>query len=131
MLEEEIANREQHVLSLYRSIFEECTSLPTSSQSSGVTSPAHAKVRKHPSVISSSFCSSKKFPLQHLQVLTSIKESMKGGGSGNCVGSMRSKIRCEFSGSAKVSFSWKCICKKSQRVVFKLRRKELFVIYLF
>jgi hypothetical protein len=127
MLEEEIVNREQHVLSLYRSIFDACMSLPSSSQSSGVTSPAHAKVRKHPSVISSAFCSSKKFPFQHLQVLTSIKESGKGGGSGNCVGSMRNKIRCDFSDSAKVSCSWKCICKKIQRVVFKLRKK-IFVI---
>ncbi|KAJ4800244.1 hypothetical protein LUZ62_051490 [Rhynchospora pubera] len=102
MLEEEIANREQHVLSLYRSIFDECMSLPSSSQSSGVTSPAHAKVRKHPTVISSAFCSSKKFPLQHLQVLTSIKESGKGG-SGSCVGSVKSKIRDESSDSAKLS----------------------------
>ncbi|XP_078176682.1 uncharacterized protein LOC144571307 isoform X2 [Carex rostrata] len=103
MLKEEIANREQHVLSLYRSIFDECTSLPSSSQSSGVTSPAHAKVRKHPSVISSAFCSSKKFPLQHFQVLTSIKESVKGGGSGSFVGPVKSKIRGEFSDSAKLS----------------------------
>lgn len=105
MLKEEIANREQHVLSLYRSIFDECTSLPSSSQSSGVTSPAHAKVRKHPSVISSAFCSSKKFPLQHFQVLTSIKESVKGGGSGSFVGPVKSKIRGEFSDSAKVRLS--------------------------
>ncbi|XP_010258879.1 PREDICTED: uncharacterized protein LOC104598490 isoform X2 [Nelumbo nucifera] len=80
LLEEEVANREQHVLSLYRSIFDHCISGAPSGQSSGITSPAHPKneVRKHPSVISSAFCSStKKFPLQPFQVLASIKESRK------------------------------------------------------
>ncbi|KAM0880971.1 hypothetical protein ACQ4PT_033224 [Festuca glaucescens] len=43
LLEEEIANREQHVLTLYRSIFDQCVSGPSSGQSSGISSPAHAK----------------------------------------------------------------------------------------
>lgn len=120
MLEEEIANREQHVLSLYRSIFDECMSLPSSSQSSGVTSPAHAKVRKHPSVISSAFCSSKKFPLQHFQILTSIKESGKGGGSGSCVGTVKSKIKGEFSDFAKVRLFLEMHSHKVLWVVLKL-----------
>ncbi|RRT61158.1 hypothetical protein B296_00005511, partial [Ensete ventricosum] len=63
LLEEEISNREQHVLSLYRSIYDQCVSQPTSAHSSGMASPAHSKsggARKHPSIISSSFCSSKK-----------------------------------------------------------------------
>ncbi|XP_058104428.1 uncharacterized protein LOC131248259 isoform X2 [Magnolia sinica] len=79
LLEEEVANREQHVLSLYRSIFEQCLSGAPSQQSSVVTSPAHTKneVRKHPSIISSAFCSSKKFPLQPFQVLSSGKDSGK------------------------------------------------------
>lgn len=69
LLEEEVANREQHVLSLYRSIFEQCVSKPSSQQNSVTASPAHGKheSRKHPSVISSAFCSSKKFPLGPLQ----------------------------------------------------------------
>lgn len=71
LLEEEVANREQHVLSLYRSIFEHCVSRAPSEQNSGVTSPAHTKQvsRKHPSIISSAFCSSKKFPFRPLQAL--------------------------------------------------------------
>ncbi|KAG5056941.1 hypothetical protein JHK86_011937 [Glycine max] len=73
LLEEEVINREQQVLSLYRSIFEQCVSRSTSQQSSAVASPAHTKQgsRKHPSIISSAFCSSKKFPLRTLQALVS------------------------------------------------------------
>ncbi|RWR89793.1 putative electron transporter [Cinnamomum micranthum f. kanehirae] len=80
LLEEEVANREQHVLSLYRSIFDQCLSRPASEQSSVMTSPAQTKKnenRRHPSIISSTFCSSKKFPLQHFQVLASKKDSRK------------------------------------------------------
>ncbi|CAI9095779.1 OLC1v1031795C4 [Oldenlandia corymbosa var. corymbosa] len=79
LLEEEVANREQHVLSLYRSIFEQCISRSSSEQSSVMTSPAHAKnePRKHPSIISSAFCSSKKFPLRTLHALASINDSGK------------------------------------------------------
>ncbi|XP_072962046.1 uncharacterized protein [Typha angustifolia] len=79
LLEEEIANRELHVLSLYRSIFDQCNTAPSSAQSSGKASPAHAKniARKHPSIISSAFCSSKNFPLQPFHILASIKESGK------------------------------------------------------
>ncbi|XP_010264345.1 PREDICTED: uncharacterized protein LOC104602375 isoform X2 [Nelumbo nucifera] len=80
LLEEEIANREKHVLSLYRSMFDQCSSATPSGQSSNITSPAHAKneVRKHPSIISSAFCSSsKKFRLQPFEVLASAMESRK------------------------------------------------------
>lgn len=79
LLEEEVANREQHVLSLYRSIFEHCVSRAPSEQSSSLTSPAHAKngARKHPSIISSAFCSSKKFTLRPLQALVSVNDSKK------------------------------------------------------
>ncbi|KAF7828426.1 Ternary complex factor MIP1 [Senna tora] len=77
LLEEEVTSREQHVLSLYRNIFENCVSRPSSQQNSGMASPAHIKheSRKHPSIISSAFCSSKKFPLRPLQALTSINDS--------------------------------------------------------
>ncbi|CBI38140.3 unnamed protein product, partial [Vitis vinifera] len=79
LLEEEVANREQHVLTLYRSIFEQCISRPPSEQSSSMASPAHTKneSRKHPSIISSAFCSSKKFPLGPFQVLTSMNDTEK------------------------------------------------------
>ncbi|XP_023916403.2 uncharacterized protein LOC112027998 isoform X3 [Quercus suber] len=78
LLEEEVANREQHVLSLYRNIFDS-VSRPPSAQNSGMVSPAHTKhgSRKHPSIISSAFCSSKKFPLQPLQVLVSLDDPWK------------------------------------------------------
>lgn len=81
LLEEEIANREQHVLSLYRSIFDQCASGPSSGQSSGISSPAHAKSissrtrRRQSSRISSAFCSSKKLPLQPFHIMTTVSES--------------------------------------------------------
>lgn len=79
LLEEEVANREQHVLSLYRNIFDNCVSRPPSEQNSVKTSPAHTKhgSRKHPSIISSAFCSSKKFPLHPLQALVSLDDPWK------------------------------------------------------
>lgn len=79
LLEEEVTNREQHVLSLYRSVYDNCVSRPPSEQNSGMSSPAHTKhgYRKHPSIISSAFCSSKKFPLQPLQALVSIEDPWK------------------------------------------------------
>lgn len=79
LLEEQVANREHHVLSLYRSIFEQCASQPSSQQSSGVASPAHMKhvPRKHPSIISGAFCSSKNFPLRPLRSLISSNNSEK------------------------------------------------------
>ncbi|KAL2518139.1 hypothetical protein Adt_14386 [Abeliophyllum distichum] len=79
LLEEEVANREQHVLSLYRSIFENCVSRTTSEHSSVVASPAHVKneSRKHPSIITSAFCSSIKFPLQTFHSLATINDSGK------------------------------------------------------
>ncbi|PUZ40129.1 hypothetical protein GQ55_9G400900 [Panicum hallii var. hallii] len=80
LLEEEIANREQHVLTLYRSIFDQCMSGPSSGQSSGISSPAHTKnittrARRQPSIISSAFCSSKKLPIQPFQIMESLSES--------------------------------------------------------
>uniref|UniRef100_A0A0E0BDQ0 DUF547 domain-containing protein n=1 Tax=Oryza glumipatula TaxID=40148 RepID=A0A0E0BDQ0_9ORYZ len=80
LLEEEIANREQHVLTLYRSIFDQSAYGASSGQSSGLSSPAHTKsissrTRRHPSIISSAFCSSKKLPLQPFQIMTSVSES--------------------------------------------------------
>nr|XP_004301191.2 PREDICTED: uncharacterized protein LOC101298611 [Fragaria vesca subsp. vesca] len=79
LLEEEVANREQHVLSLYRSIFEKCASKPPSEQSSLVASPAHMKngSRKHPSIISSAFCSTKNFSFRHFRALVAIDDSGK------------------------------------------------------
>ncbi|KAF8728089.1 hypothetical protein HU200_018668 [Digitaria exilis] len=78
LLEEEIANREQHVLTLYRSIFDQCMSGPSSGQSSGISSPAHTKnittrARRQPSI--STFCSSKKLPLQPFHIMESLSES--------------------------------------------------------
>ncbi|RDX89168.1 hypothetical protein CR513_29139, partial [Mucuna pruriens] len=72
-LEDEVTSREKHVLAMYRNIFEHCVSRPPSGQNSGVASPAHTRheSRKHPSIISSAFCSSKKFPLRPLQALIS------------------------------------------------------------
>ncbi|KAJ3680604.1 hypothetical protein LUZ60_016882 [Juncus effusus] len=113
LLEEEIAKREQHMLALYRAVFDECVSLPSSAQSSVVTSPAHVKFKKHPTVISSSsFCSSKKFPLQHFQVLASIKEYGRSGINGNNNnmnntnnnndGFVKTKATCESSDSIKL-----------------------------
>lgn len=77
LLEEEVANREQHVLALYRSIFEQCVSRPPSEQSSVTSSPSQVKnkARKHPSIISNAFCSSKNFPLRSLQALASKNSS--------------------------------------------------------
>ncbi|CAL9029264.1 unnamed protein product, partial [Prunus brigantina] len=59
LLEEEVANCEQH----------HCISRPPSEQNSGVASPAHMKngSRKHPSIISSAFCSSKKILVEQLE----------------------------------------------------------------
>ncbi|KAI3995607.1 hypothetical protein MKX01_023352 [Papaver californicum] len=79
LLEEEVANREHYVLSLYRNIFDHCSSGASTQPSSGMSSPAHSKdVRKHPSIISTAFCSSsKKIPLHTFQFLTSIKDCKK------------------------------------------------------
>ncbi|KAM1034397.1 hypothetical protein PS1_038080 [Malus domestica] len=82
LLEEEVANREQHVLSLYRSIFEQCISRAPSELNSVVASPAHVKnmkngSRKHPSIITNAFCSSKKFPFRHLRALVVTENSGK------------------------------------------------------
>ncbi|KAJ9556289.1 hypothetical protein OSB04_010903 [Centaurea solstitialis] len=80
LLEEEVVNREQHVLTLYRTIFEQCVSRPSSQQSSLLTSPAHAKKepRKHPTIISSTFCSSNSFPFRNFHALSTMNTSGKG-----------------------------------------------------
>ncbi|GKD24200.1 putative ternary complex factor MIP1 [Tanacetum coccineum] len=74
LLEEEVVNREQHVLTLYRTIFEQCVSHPSSGQGSVLTSPAHPKKesRKHPTIISSTFCSSKSFPFLNFHTLSTM-----------------------------------------------------------
>lgn len=79
MLENEVANREQHVLSLYRSIFEQCVSGVPSAQCSGTPSPSHTKIatKKQPHIISSAFCSSRKLSFQTFHLLSSIKDSGK------------------------------------------------------
>ncbi|KAM0883133.1 hypothetical protein ACQ4PT_031824 [Festuca glaucescens] len=95
LLEEEIANREQHVLTLYRSIFDQCVSGPSSGQISGISSPAHAKSvssrtrRRQSSIISSAFCSSKKLPLQPFHIMTTVSES------GRTKNMLKTKIRHE------------------------------------
>lgn len=72
LLEEEIANREQHVLSLYRSIFDQCISTaPSSERGSSIASPVRnikERPKKHPIVVSSAFCSSKKFNFHYFQI---------------------------------------------------------------
>ena len=71
LLEEEVTGREQQVLTLYRSIFENCVSRAPSEQNFGMSSPTHVKheSRKHPSIISSAFYSSKKSSLYNLYKL--------------------------------------------------------------
>ncbi|KAM0847726.1 hypothetical protein ACQ4PT_054830 [Festuca glaucescens] len=104
LLEEEIANREQHVLTLYRSIFDQCVSGPSSGQSSGISSPAHAKSvssrtrRRQSSIISSAFCSSKKLPLQPFHIMTTVSES------GRTKNMLKTKIRHESFSSETLDF---------------------------
>ncbi|XP_021757798.1 uncharacterized protein LOC110722806 [Chenopodium quinoa] len=89
LLEEEVSNREQHVLTLYRNIFDQCASQPSSVQTSSLSSPVHTKnkPRKHPSIISSAFCSSKKFPLRGLSLKNiSAKKDGKIKHGSLCVG---------------------------------------------
>lgn len=77
LLEAEVMNHKHHVLSLYRSIFEQTISRTSSVQSSGISSPAHhikQPPRKHPSVISNTFCSSNNFPLKPWHVLVTFKK---------------------------------------------------------
>ncbi|XP_071721834.1 uncharacterized protein [Rutidosis leptorrhynchoides] len=76
LLEEEVVNREQHVLTLYRTIFEQCVSRPSSQQSSVPTSPAHVKKesRKHPTIISSTFCSSNRFHFRNFHALSTARK---------------------------------------------------------
>ncbi|KAK1435927.1 hypothetical protein QVD17_01700 [Tagetes erecta] len=82
LLEEEVMNREQHVLSLYRTIYEQRASRPSSGEGSVLTSPAHAiakrESRKHPTIISSTFCSSRSFPFRKFHALSTINAPGKG-----------------------------------------------------
>ncbi|XP_027084643.2 uncharacterized protein [Coffea arabica] len=124
LLEEEVANREQHVLSLYRSIFEQCISRSSSEQSSVMTSPAHAKneTRKHPSVISSAFCSSK-FPLRTFQTLASINDSGKRD-----LLQYKTRHASLFSGKANIHFEKSCTENaKSSLLVLGVKHKVLRV----
>ncbi|XP_057861370.1 uncharacterized protein LOC131069822 isoform X2 [Cryptomeria japonica] len=63
ILEEEVTNREQHVLSLYRNIFDQCISGASSTQNSNRASPAHVKHedKNLPSTISKALCTPSKF----------------------------------------------------------------------
>ena len=116
LLEEEVANREQHVLTLYRSIFEQCVSRPPSEQSSSMASPAHTKneSRKHPSIISSAFCSSKKFPLRPFQVLTSMNDK------GKKTSMLQSKSKHASLLSSKGSIHFEKTCSDTDKVHEKL-----------
>ncbi|TKY70818.1 Ternary complex factor MIP1, leucine-zipper [Spatholobus suberectus] len=116
LLEEEVTSREQHVLAMYRSIFEHCVSRPPSEQNSGVASPAHTKheSRKHPSIISSAFCSSKKFPLRSLQALISNNDLKN-----RIFGSSYAPLSC---GKGKVYFGK--TCPDSTKVDEKLSTME-------
>ncbi|XP_027912649.1 uncharacterized protein LOC114172257 isoform X1 [Vigna unguiculata] len=102
LLEEEVTSREKHVLAMYRSIFEHCVSRPPSEQNSGVASPAHPKheSRRHPSIISSAFCSSKKFPMRPLQALVSNNDLKN-----RIFGSSYTPLSC---GKGKVYFGKTC-----------------------
>ncbi|CAN0842331.1 hypothetical protein LINGRAHAP2_LOCUS3574 [Linum grandiflorum] len=95
LLEQEVTNREQHVLSLYRTIFDQCVpSKPVSEQSSSsnVASPSHHnhqpkplslnKKQQHPRIISTAFCSSKMFPLRSLQSLATDSGGRRGSSRG-------------------------------------------------
>ncbi|XP_019095781.1 PREDICTED: uncharacterized protein LOC104760154 [Camelina sativa] len=81
LLEAEVANREHHVLSLYRSIFEQTVSRASSEQSSVISSPAHQikqqPPKRHPSVISNAFCSSMSFPTKPWHALVAFKDSSR------------------------------------------------------
>ncbi|KAL2669089.1 hypothetical protein AAZV13_01G167800 [Glycine max] len=116
LLEEEVTSREQHVLAMYRNIFEHCVSWPPSEQNSGVASPAHPRheSRKHPSIISSAFCSSKKFPLRPLQTLI-YNNDLKN----RIFGSSYAPLSC---GKGKVYFGK--TCPNSTKVNEKFSTKE-------
>ncbi|KAG4973028.1 hypothetical protein JHK87_029849 [Glycine soja] len=116
LLEEEVTSREQHVLAMYRSIFENCVSWPPSEQNSGVASPAHPRYesRKHPSIISSAFCSSKKFPLRPLQALISNNDLKN-----RIFGSSYAPLSC---GKGEVYFGK--TCPDSTKVNEKFSTKE-------
>ncbi|KAH9301417.1 hypothetical protein KI387_013000 [Taxus chinensis] len=79
MLEEEVSNREQHVLSLYRNVFDHFIAGSSSTQNSNSASPAHVKHedKNLPSTISKALCTPNKFasPQHRRQVSTSTQSS--------------------------------------------------------
>ncbi|OAO89581.1 hypothetical protein AXX17_AT5G45830 [Arabidopsis thaliana] len=81
LLEAEVTNREHHVLSLYRSIFEQTVSRAPSEQSSSISSPAHhikqPPRKQDPNVISNAFCSSNNFPLKPWHAMVTLKDSSR------------------------------------------------------
>lgn len=121
---------------MYRNIFDHCLSRVPSEQSSLMTSPAHTKneVREHPSIISSTFCSSKKFHLQAIQLLATEKDSRKK----NMLQQSRRRhasmlgwktnihIDGNFSDPAKV-----CNIEKRCKVLIKYRDNCWFVFHIF
>eukprot|EP01018_Ginkgo_biloba_P002562 Gb_33725 [translate_table: standard] len=64
MLEEEVNDREQHVLSLYRSVFDQCRAGSPSKQYLNKVSPSHVKYegKRLSATISRAICTSNKFP---------------------------------------------------------------------
>ncbi|KAG7016885.1 hypothetical protein SDJN02_21996 [Cucurbita argyrosperma subsp. argyrosperma] len=121
LLEEEVANREQHVLSLYRSIFENCVSKTSSQQSSVTVSPAHGKheSKKHPSIISSAFCSSRKFPLGPLQPFSvnDLGKRASNAGPNSLLGGKGDISTGKISGPAKVREALSQVKKTSLRTL--------------
>ncbi|XP_023549586.1 uncharacterized protein LOC111808043 isoform X1 [Cucurbita pepo subsp. pepo] len=121
LLEEEVANREQHVLSLYRSIFENCVSKTSSQQSSVTVSPAHGKheSKKHPSIISSAFCSSRKFPLGPLQTFSvnDLGKRASNAGPNSLLGGKGDVSTGKISGPAKVREALSQVKKTSLRTL--------------
>ncbi|KAI3687220.1 hypothetical protein L1987_80914 [Smallanthus sonchifolius] len=112
LLEEEVMNREQHVLSLYRTIFEQCVSRPSSAQGSVLTSPAHAipkESRKHPTIISSAFCSSKSFPFWKFHDLSTINAPGKGN-------LLQSRTRGASLSSSKANNGFESMCSNDIKI---------------
>lgn len=77
VLEEEVTNREQYILSLYRNIFDQCIVGSLSTQNSNKTSPAHANYedKNLPSMISRTLCTPSKFLPPHHYVSASNQGS--------------------------------------------------------
>ena len=113
------------MLAMYRSIFEQCVSRPPSEQNSGVASPAHTRhvSRKHPSIISSAFCSSKKFPLRPLQALISNNDLRS-----RIFGSSHAPLS---SGKGKIYFGKTCPDSTKTKVGYTPNALLLFIYLVF